>query len=142
MDKFVPVTTDLNLRLRTKPLYLPLDKDYSLTLMPLRSAFGSNSIGLIYIEQDIIKVVPCKGTKLYPPRKVVLVPFVVIRETDCYLGPQTTDNSDNSVRQTRYNQSKPANFQNQSGKIPSQSSSSSPDTQTFPEFSRGRRLRY
>ena len=111
MDKFVPVTTDLNLRLRTKPLYLPLDKDYSLTLMPLRSAFGSNSIGLIYIEQDIIKVVPCKGTKLYPPRKVVLVPFVVIRETDCYLGPQTTDNSDNSVRQTRYNQSKPANFQ-------------------------------
>ena len=65
------------------------------------------------------------------------MPFVVIKEnstpeTDYCLGLQTTDNS---VRQNRYNQTKPANFQSQTSNTPSQSNSSSPDTQTFPELS-------
>ena len=132
----MPVTTDLNLRLKAQPYYLPLDKEYSLTLTTLRSAFGSQSIGLKYLESDITKIVPCKGTKLYPPKKAICasVQFVVIKESTI---PETTScfgfqTSDNSARQTRYSITKPSTFQNQTNSNLSQSSSSSPD-KTFPE---------
>ena len=137
MERFVPVTTDLNLRLKAQPYYLPLDKEYSLTLTTLRSAFGSQSIGLKYLESDITKIVPCKGTKLYPPKKAICasVQFVVIKEstipeTNSCFGFQTTDNS---VRQTRYSITKPSTFQSQTNNNTSQSSSSSPN-KTFPEL--------
>ena len=137
MERFVPVTTDLNLRLKLQPYYLPLDKEYSLTLTTLRSAFGSHSIGLKYLESDITKIVPCKGTKLYPPKKAICasVQFVVIKESTT---PETTScfgfqTADNSARQTRYSITKPNTVQNQTNSNLSQSSSSSPD-KTFPEL--------
>ena len=133
----MPVTTDLNLRLKLQPYYLPLDKEYSLTLTTLRSAFGSHSIGLKYLESDITKIVPCKGTKLYPPKKAICasVQFVVIKESTI---PETTScfgfqTADNSARQTRYSITKPNTVQNQTNSNLSQSSSSSPD-KTFPEL--------
>ena len=43
---YIPVTTELNLRLNNKPLHLPVDKDHGLLVTTLKSAFGQSAIGL------------------------------------------------------------------------------------------------
>ena len=79
---YIPVTTQLNLQLSNKPLHLPLDKDQSVPLSTLRSAFGSTAIGLRFQEYNKTKIVACRGTKLFPPKVTPYVTFVVIKEGD------------------------------------------------------------
>ena len=120
---YIPVTTELSLRLNNKPLYLPVDKDYGLSISTLKSAFGQSAIGLKYAENHRVKVVSCKNNKLFPP-KSVLVSFILIKESD---NPQV-DIPENFVR-TRFSQTtnKSNNTHNRTP--------SSPDNQIFPEVS-------
>ena len=124
---YIPVTTELNIRLNNKPLYLPVDKDYGLSISTLKSAFGQSAIGLKYAENHRVNVVSCKNNKLFPP-KSVLVSFILIKESD---NPQV-DIPENFVR-TRFSQTLNATNR-QSSNIHSRTSSS-PDNQTFPEVS-------
>ena len=124
---YIPVTTELSIRLNNKPLYIPVDKNYALEISTLKSAFGQSAIGLKYAENHRVKVVNCKNNKLYPP-KSVLVSFVLIRESE---NPQV-DIPDN-FRGTRLSQTLSATNK-QSNNIPG-STSSSPDNQPFPEVS-------
>ena len=115
MDKFIPVTTELSLRLRSRPFLLPLERDGTLPLTTVRSCFGQSCIGLKYAEGNEFKVVAFKCSKFYPPKKVLANPFIVIYESstleaDHHLTLQTTDNP---ARHTRHNQTKPANSQSQ-----------------------------
>ena len=122
----IPVTTELNLKLNNKPLYLPVDKDHGLSISTLKSAFGSQAIGLKYIENHRIKVVSCKNNKLFPPKSISY--FIVIKKSD---NPQV-DIPENSVR-TRFSQT--LNATNRQSNNIHNRTSSSPDNQTFPEVS-------
>ena len=79
---YIPVTTELNLRLNNKPLHLPVDKDHGLLVTTLKSAFGQSAIGLKFAENHRVKVVVCKNNKLFPPKVTPYVVFVVINEND------------------------------------------------------------
>ena len=79
---YIPVTTELNLRLNNKPLHLPVDKDHGLLVTTLKSAFGQSAIGLKFAENHRVKVVVCKNNKLFPPKVTPYVVFVVISEND------------------------------------------------------------
>ena len=124
---YIPVTTELNLRLNNKPLHLPVDKDHGLLISTLKSAFGQSAIGLKFAEYNKVKVVSCKNNKLFPPKSIPFIVFIVIRESD---NPQV-EIPENFVR-TRLSQTlnatkQPNNNQNRT--------SSSPDNQLFPEIS-------
>ena len=82
MAQYIPVTTELNLRLNNKPLHLPVDKDHGLLVTTLKSAFGQSAIGLKFAENHRVKVVVCKNNKLFPPKVTPYVIFVVINEND------------------------------------------------------------
>ena len=79
---YIPVTTELSLQLNNKPLHLPVDKDHSVSLSTLKSAFGPTAIGLKFQENHKVKVVACRNNKLFPPKVTPYVAFVVIKETD------------------------------------------------------------
>ena len=79
---YIPVTTELNLRLNNKPLYLPVDKDHGLLISTLKSAFGQSAIGLKFAENHRVKVVSCKNNKLFPPKLTPFIVFIVTRESD------------------------------------------------------------
>ena len=83
---YIPVTTQLSLQLSNKPLHLPVDKDHSVSLSTLKSAFGPTAIGLKFQENHKVKIVACKNSKLFPPKVTPYVTFVVIKEGD---NPQT-----------------------------------------------------
>ena len=128
--KFVPLTTELSLRLCECPFLLPLERDRTLPLTTVRSCFEPTAIGLKYAENQDFKVVTCKCSKFYPPKKNVLNPYIVIYEsltTDTahhHLSLQTS--SDNPFKATRQNQ-RPANF-------PSQPNTSAPHTWSFSDL--------
>ena len=125
---YIPVTTELNLRLNNKPLYLPVDKDHGLLISTLKSAFGQSAISLKFAENHRVKVVSCKNNKLFPPKSIPFIVFIVIRESD---NPQV-DIPENFVR-TRFSQTLNATNR-QSGNIPNRTSSP-PNNQIFPEVS-------
>ena len=79
---YIPVTSQLSLQLSNKPLHLPLDKDHSVSLSTLKSAFGLTAIGLKFQENHKVKIVACKNSKLFPPKVTPYVTFVVIKEGD------------------------------------------------------------
>jgi hypothetical protein len=79
---YIPVTSQLSLQLSNKPLHLPLDKDHSVSLSTLKSAFGPTAIGLKFQENHKVKIVACKNSKLFPPKVTPFVTFVVIKEGD------------------------------------------------------------
>ena len=79
---YIPVTTQLSLQLSNKPLHLPVDKDHSVSLSTLKSAFGPTAIGLKFQENHKVKIVACKNSKLFPPKVTPYVTFVVIKEGD------------------------------------------------------------
>ena len=74
--------TELSLQLNNKPLHLPVDKDHSVSLSTLKSAFGPTAIGLKFQENHKVKVVACRNNKLFPPKVTPYVIFVVIKESD------------------------------------------------------------
>ena len=78
----IPCTTELGLQLNNKPLHLPVDKEHSVSLSTLKSAFGPTAIGLKFQENHKVKVVVCRNNKLFPPKVTPYVVFVVIKETD------------------------------------------------------------
>ena len=124
---YIPVTTELNLRLNNKPLHLPVDKDHGLLISTLKSAFGQSAIGLKFAENHRVKVVSCKNNKLFPPKSIPFIVFIVIRESD---NPQV-DIPENFVR-TRFSQTLNATKQ------PNDThnrTSSFPDNQIYPEVS-------
>ena len=125
---YIPVTTELNLRLNNKPLYLPVDKDHGLLISTLKSAFGQSAIGLKFAENHRVKVVSCKNNKLFPPKSIPFIVFIVIRESD---NPQV-DIPENFVR-TRFSQT--LNATNRQPNNTHNRTSSSPDNQIFPEVS-------
>ena len=124
---YIPVTTELNLRLNNKPLHLPVDKDHGLLISTLKSAFGQSAIGLKFAENHRVKVVSCKNNKLFPPGVAPFIVFIVIRESD---NPQV-DIPENFVR-TRLSQTLNATKQLNNNH---NRTSSSPDNQIFPEVS-------
>ena len=124
---YIPVTTELNLRLNNKPLHLPVDKDHGLLVSTLRLAIGQSAIGLKFAENHRVKVVSCKNNKLFPPGVAPFIVFIVIRESD---NPQV-DIPENFVR-TRFSQTlnatkQPNNTHNRT--------SSFPNNHIFPEVS-------
>ena len=125
---YIPVTTELNLRLNNKPLYLPVDKDHGLLISTLKSAFGNSAIGLKFAENHRVKVVSCKNNKLFPPKSIPFIVFIVIRESD---NPQV-DIPENFVR-TRFSQT--LNATNRQSNNTHNRTPSSPDNQIFPEVS-------
>ena len=82
MSQYIPVSTELGLQLNNKPLHLPVDKEHSVSLSTLKSAFGPTAIGLKFQENHKVKVVVCRNNKLFPPKVTPYVVFVVIKETD------------------------------------------------------------
>ena len=103
---YIPASTQLNLQLSNKPLHLPLDKDQSVPLSTLRSAFGPTAIGLKFQDNHKTKIVACRGTKLFPPKVTPYVTFVVIKEGD---NPQS--DIPDSLAKTRLNRTLNANKQ-------------------------------
>ena len=121
MSQYIPVTTELGLQLNNKPLHLPVDKEHSVSLSTLKSAFGPTAIGLKFQENHKVKVVVCRNNKLFPPKVTPYVVFVVIKETD---NPQV-DIPDSFIKTRLRNASKQQNTHN---------GTSSSDT-LFPEVS-------
>ena len=104
----IPVTTELGLQLNNKPLHLPVDKEHSVSLSTLKSAFGPTAIGLKFQENHKVKVVVCRNNKLFPPKVTPYVVFVVIKETD---NPQV-DIPDSVIKTRLRNASKQQNTHN------------------------------
>ena len=121
---YIPVTTELNLRLNNKPLHLPVDKDHGLLISTLKSAFGQSAIGLKFAENHRVKVVVCKNNKLFPPKVTPYVVFVVINEND---NPQV--DIPDSLARTRLSRTLNANKPNNTHNCTSSSS------ELFPEVS-------
>ena len=76
---YIPVTTELGIRLNNKPLYVPVDKNNGVEISTLKSAFGQSASGLKFVDNHRVKVVNFKNNKLFCP-KTVITPFVLIRE--------------------------------------------------------------
>ena len=82
MQTYIPVSTELGIQLGNKPLHLPTDKEHSVSLSTLKSAFGQTAIGLKFQENHKVKVVICRNNKLFPPKVTPYVIFIVIKEND------------------------------------------------------------
>ena len=93
----------------------------------LKSAFGQSAISLKFAENHRVKVVSCKNNKLFPPKSIPFIVFIVIRESD---NPQV-DIPENFVR-TRFSQTLNATNRQSNN---TNRTSSSPDNQIFPEVS-------
>ena len=122
---YIPVTTELGIRLNNKPLYVPVDKNNGVEISTLKSAFGQSASGLKFVDNHRVKVVSFKNNKLFCP-KTVLTPFIVIREHE---NPQL--DIPYNFRLTTSSQTLSVTNKQSSG-IPG---NTSPDNQTFPEVS-------
>ena len=76
---YIPVTTELGIRLNNKPLFVPADKNNGVEISTLKSAFGQSASGLKFVDNHRVKVVNFKNNKLFCPKSVI-TPFVLIRE--------------------------------------------------------------
>ena len=124
---YIPVTTELGIRLNNKPLYVPVDKNNGVEISTLKSAFGQSASGLKFVDNHRVKVVNFRNNKLFCPRTVI-TPCVLIREHE---NPQL--DIPYNFRGTTFSQTLSATNK-QSNSIPG-STSSSPDNQPFPEVS-------